>query len=336
MEGHGHAHPVHARGVARCAHHRTGDVRGPVKLRGTFLYGDPRGAKLADAHPESGPAGSSLELLVEQVLDDGDRDAVVFGYDEGLLATVCANHWVAREVARAANDWTIDGWLSRDPRLHATVMISTALPQDAAAEVRRAGEHPQMVAVALGGNALAKPFGHALYHPIYEAAANFGCRWCCRSVEDGGADVVSAPVAGGLPATYAEYKVLAVQSHMTHATSLIAHGVFDIFPQLEVLLVGGGVGWIPSFLWRMDYWFKQNAHETPWLKRPPSEYFVRHFRVATHEQTSRRATAGSRRNPSRPFRIGSRCFSMGAAIQIATTSSRKRSPRGFPRSGVPT
>ena len=162
-------------------------------------------------------------------------------------------------------------------------MISTALPQDAAAEVRRAGEHPQMVAVALGGNALAKPFGHALYHPIYEAAAELGLPLVLQIGSDGGADVVSAPVAGGLPATYAEYKVLAVQSHMTHATSLIAHGVFDIFPQLEVLLVGGGVGWIPSFLWRMDYWFKQNAHETPWLKRPPSEYFVRHFRVATDE-----------------------------------------------------
>jgi hypothetical protein len=59
--------------------------------------------------------------------------------------------------------------------------------------------------------------------------------------------------------------------------------VFDLFPDLEVLLVGGGVLWVPAYLWRLDYWYKMYASEMPWLKALPSTYFRRHFRVSTFQ-----------------------------------------------------
>jgi predicted TIM-barrel fold metal-dependent hydrolase len=60
-------------------------------------------------------------------------------------------------------------------------------------------------------------------------------------------------------------------------------GVFDLWPNLEVLLVGGGATWIPTFLWRCDYQYHaMPGVEAPWMTAPPSAYFVDHFKVATH------------------------------------------------------
>jgi predicted TIM-barrel fold metal-dependent hydrolase len=70
---------------------------------------------------------------------------------------------------------------------------------------------------------------------------------------------------------------------MGHVTSMIIAGAFDLFPNLQVMLVGGGAAWVPSFLWRMDDQFKLTRKlEAPWLQALPSEYFARHVRLATY------------------------------------------------------
>jgi hypothetical protein len=50
-----------------------------------------------------------------------------------------------------------------------------------------------------------------------------------------------------------------------------------------VLLVGGGVTWIPGSAWRLNYWYKMYAREMPWLRALPSDYFCKHFSVATYQ-----------------------------------------------------
>lgn len=261
---------------------RPGDPAGPNQAVSNWRYRSPIDPKSSGAYPASGPAGSSPELLIQQVLDEGGRSRAVLAFDEGLLATAHANHYLARLMTRAANDWTVEHWLSRDRRLHALILVSTALPDQAAAEVRRLGDHEQMVGVALGANGLSRPFGHPVYHPIYEAAAELGLPVVIQVGSDAATDMLTKPVAGGLPATYAEYKVLGVHPSMTHVASMIGQGVFDLFPSLKVLLVGGGATWIPAYLWRFDYWFHINGREAPWLTRLPSEYFLEHVRVATY------------------------------------------------------
>ncbi len=257
---------------------RKGDRGGPLRLATNWLYRNPmHGNKAAASYPSKGIPGSDREMLAKR-----PGDALVLGYDEGLLATGFAYHYLARAAVRAANDWTIEQWLEKDPRFHGLVLVSTGMPDEAAAEIRRVGKHERMVGVALGANGLGLPFGHPAYHQIYEAAAELSLPLVIQVGSDAMTDQIVPPVAGGLPSTYAEFKVLGGQPSMTHAVSLITEGVFDRFPGLRVMMLGTGVAWLPGYLWRLDWWWKTNKLEAPWMQMPASAYFLKFMRISTY------------------------------------------------------
>jgi len=57
-------------------------------------------------------------------------------------------------------------------------------------------------------------------------------------------------------------------------TNLILSGMFDRYPELKMVSVESGVGWIPFILETLDYEMSENApEELAQLQKPPSEYF---------------------------------------------------------------
>jgi predicted TIM-barrel fold metal-dependent hydrolase len=60
--------------------------------------------------------------------------------------------------------------------------------------------------------------------------------------------------------------------------SLIFQGVFDRFPELRVILIETGVGWIPHFMEQLDdrYWRNRTWGEID-IVEPPSVYWFRNF-----------------------------------------------------------
>jgi predicted TIM-barrel fold metal-dependent hydrolase len=251
-------------------------------LRARSLYQNPLGAKDPDAYPASGPAGSDPDLLVKQLLGDGRRERLVLGLDEAILTTAFPAQYVARAVVRAVNDWTADRWLTADPRLYGLILISNALPEDAADEIRRLAANDRMVGIAMGANAQAKPFGHPVYHPIYSAAVEAGLPVVFQVGSDVAGTLITPPLAGGLPATFGEYAALGAQPLASHMASLILQAVFELFPELRIVLVGGGATWVPPFVWRLNYIYQLNEHDAPWLKKSPGEYFRDHVKVTTY------------------------------------------------------
>jgi predicted TIM-barrel fold metal-dependent hydrolase len=84
---------------------------------------------------------------------------------------------------------------------------------------------------------------------------------------------------------YASFYLEEMTEHGTSCqaivTSMIMEGVFEEFPELKVVLLENGFGWMPALGWRLDKHWKRMRDEVPHLKRAPSEYLREHFWVST-------------------------------------------------------
>jgi hypothetical protein len=90
----------------------------------------------------------------------------------------------------------------------------------------------------------------------------------------------TAPTATGYARTYYEDYVLNSQhAGPEQVLSLVTEGVFDRYPNLQILLLESGFSWIPSLMWQYDKDWKSLWREVPWLKMRPSDYIRRHFRA---------------------------------------------------------
>jgi len=63
--------------------------------------------------------------------------------------------------------------------------------------------------------------------------------------------------------------------------SLVAEGVFERIPGLNLIMIEGGFAWVPSLGWRLDKHWKRLRSEVPHVKRLPSEYIREHFWYTT-------------------------------------------------------
>jgi uncharacterized protein len=222
----------------------------------------------------------------------GDTKAVLI-YGQALNLAGMRDGYLAQQLASAANDWTAEEWLARDERLAGSILVATQLPDTAADEVRRCAGNPQMCQVILAGNGIGKPFGHPVYHAIYRAAFEVGRPIAIHAGAAGGLN--PAPAGGATINLFTEYHALAAQGLMTHLLSFIAHGVFEKFPGLRLMLLGAGVAWLPAFLWRVDTDFKGVRREVPWVKRLPSDYVRDFVVVGTYPLDGPQGTDGMRK-----------------------------------------
>jgi len=86
---------------------------------------------------------------------------------------------------------------------------------------------------------------------------------------------------GGWPSYYMEEHHAVAETMQSVLSSLVFEGVFERFPGLRVVIMEGGLGWIPSFSARMDKHWSRLRSEVPHLKRSPSEYIREHVWFTT-------------------------------------------------------
>jgi predicted TIM-barrel fold metal-dependent hydrolase len=232
----------------------------------------PTTARPGVTRPESGPPGSSLATLRQDVLDPQ-------GVEVGILTCAYAidslrNPDAAVAFARAVNDWQIAEWLDREPRLRASVVVASQLPHEAAREIERVGDHPGFVQVLLPVRSHL-PWGNRIHHPLWEAIAR---KELVAGLHFGGSPG-NPPTPSGWPSYYLEEYVDMATVFASQVTSIITEGVFDQFPSARVALIESGFTWLPAHMWRFDKEWRNLRRLVPWVRRAPSEYMRQHIRL---------------------------------------------------------
>jgi uncharacterized protein len=248
-------------------------------VRGAWVGTPPRiaywashGVNRADSIPDDKtPAGSSYELLKEQVLD---LYPIRYGILTGQLSpgVMPGQFEFATALASALNDYVAEHWLSKDARLLTSLHVAPQEPLAAAREIDRLGDHPQVVQVLLPIGKWA--YGDPFYHPIFEAAARHNL---IIAMHHQGA----VNGALGQERYYMEWHVNVPQGAMSMLSSLVCNGVFDKFPTLKFNILESGYSWLPHVMWRLDQNYKSLHLEVPWVKQLPSIYIRERVKFST-------------------------------------------------------
>jgi predicted TIM-barrel fold metal-dependent hydrolase len=231
-------------------------------------------------HPGGGPPGGTAAAVIREVLDPLGVDVGILNADDALYVSLMASPYRAAALASAHNDWTRERWLVADSRLRGSIICPAQDPAAAAAEIRRAASDQRFVQVLLSGGS-ERPYGEPRYLPIFEAAVECGLP---VAIHSGGEGMGLAGDSGGAgrPTFYIEWHTLgSACSIMAHLVSLVAHGTFERLPELRVLLIEGGLAWLPGILWRLDTNWRALRADTPWLERKPSDVVRHHIRFST-------------------------------------------------------
>ena len=232
----------------------------------------PTGARPGAGLPTVVPAASDLDLVREQALADSEIEAAVLcsPYPVDSLH----NPDAAIAFARAVNDWQIEQWLDKEPRLRASIVVPIQLPLEAAKEIERVGDHPGFVQVALPVRT-ERPLGSRVYHPVWEAIERHDL---VAGIQFGGIPG-NPPTPSGWPSYFYEEYVGASLTFASQLVNIVSEGVFDQFPKVRVALIESGFSWLGPHMWRFDKEWRNLRRLVPWVKRAPSEYIREHVKL---------------------------------------------------------
>jgi predicted TIM-barrel fold metal-dependent hydrolase len=246
--------------------------KGPGAAAGHYPPGSKRACD-PRWRPQSGVPASRVELLREHVLDPWRVDQAIVNCYYGLDGLRHPD-WAAALVS-ALNDWLIDEWLEKDPRLRASLVIPARDPEAMIAEIRRVGDHPGFVQVLLPVRNDA-PWGQRMFHGVLKEIAAHDL---VAGLHYGGT-TEGHPSTTGPSSWFVEEYAAEWQSFAAQITSLVSEGVFQAAPDLRVSVLEGGFLWLPLWGWRMNKEWKGLRREVPWLSRAPLDLIREHFRFS--------------------------------------------------------
>jgi len=234
----------------------------------------PQAARVDAWPPDGGPPGSSLAFMRQQLLDPLGTSFGVLNCLHAGASQVDAELGAA--LCSAVNDWQVAEWLEPEPRLRASIVIPFDSGDLSAAEIDRVAEHPGFVQALMLVRTL-EPIGRRRYWPIYEACERHGLPVGIHFGGYSGHPVSSS----GWPSYYLEDHTSMAMAFQAQLVSLVFEGVFERFPDLQVVCIEGGVAWLPPLVWRMDRLYHAMRDEVPELHRLPSEYIREHVWLTT-------------------------------------------------------
>lgn len=194
-----------------------------------------------------------------------------------LWIAECEDEDLTQAYLRAYNRWIVEFCADSGGRLIPVAQLSLGDPDAAEAELRRAAAAGVKGVWVPPFTMTRKPLGDPAHHRVFAAAEELGLPF--------GIHPCFEPKWAG-PGRFGDYTSgqysfsinVTAPDAVRHAfTSLFQYGVFDLFPELRVVVLESGAGWIGYWLDRMDavYASPQGMRVRALLEQKPSFYFKR-------------------------------------------------------------
>ncbi len=210
-----------------------------------------------------------------ELLDAEGLDAVILYTTVGLLwEAELKDPELSQAYTTAYNRWICE-FCSGSPRLVPTAHLSLSDPAAAARELERAVADGAKGCYVAPFTQDAKPLGHPDHDPVFAAAQDLGVPFAIHPTFE------PQWTKGERMGTWENVKQLRLLASVTASdgvrhqfTTLFDYAVFDKFPQLKVLVLESGGGWIGYWLDRIDavYGHTFIGDRVP-LEHKPSDYF---------------------------------------------------------------
>jgi predicted TIM-barrel fold metal-dependent hydrolase len=228
---------------------------------------------------DSSPVNEHRDLATDprERLQDMDRD----GIERGILFPSAALYLPSVEeeayaaaLCRAYNNWLYDYCGIDRKRLMGVGVIPVQDINAAVAETRRCIKELGFKAIfvrpnPVKGRLLSDPYYDALYKEVVELGVPLMVH------EGSGAYLPTAGADRFAGEWFFTHTVSHPLEQMLSTLALICKGALERHPELQVVFLESGAGWLPYWLWRMDEHYELLPFQVPWLKMKPSDYFRR-------------------------------------------------------------
>ncbi|WP_162524330.1 amidohydrolase family protein [Halobellus captivus] len=194
------------------------------------------------------------------------------------------------EVCRAYNDYVLEHVTSAHDNIHAQILLPLWDPEQAVAELDRVGSEPDFAA-AYGWFGKFWRLGNPEYDQLYDKLTELDlplslhldvASYADKATPEGDAIRTWIEAIGFDPATHA----------IMNTVNMIVTGVFDKYPDLNVVYQEGGVHWLPFVAYRMDEFYQHTPEDVQlaermydqnkkYLDKLPSEYLWENVKFST-------------------------------------------------------
>lgn len=179
---------------------------------------------------------------------------------------------LAAEVMKGANNMLLDRFLDERDNFNGLASLAPQAPHRAAEELDRLANEDSIVGAFMTTTHPNAPLGDPQYDPIYRAAGNNDF----PVVFHGAASmsfVTEFPILNaGFEKFFSVHTLAHAFSQMVTLTSLVEHGTFEKFQELDFVFLEAGLGWLPYLVHRLNKEYSMRRSELPLLERNPESY----------------------------------------------------------------